>query len=275
MPELSQIATLLAVNFGLLLAGFLVLWLIGVAIKDVTFVDACWGLGLASLAVLSFLQTPSGASSRRYLLTGLALAWGLRLGLHILGRWRHEGPDRRYVKMMDRAKSDRGWSYAYASLRLVFAFQAPLLWVVALPVQLGQISAQPAVIGVLGWIGAGLSTFGIAFETLADGQLKRFKADPANKGQVLSSGLWKYTRHPNYFGDICVWCGFWLIAAETQLGLWALPGPLLLIFLLTRWSGGPSYERRLTHQRPGYDDYIRRTSSLIPWPPKRADRSAP
>lgn len=275
MPELSQIATLLAVNFGLLLAGFLVLWLIGVAIKDVTFVDACWGLGLASLAVLSFLQTPGGSPARRYLLTGLALAWGLRLGLHILGRWRHEGPDRRYVKMMDRAQSDKGWSYAHASLRLVFAFQAPLLWVVALPVQLGQISAEPAAIGMLGWIGAGLAAFGIVFETTADSQLKRFKADPANKGQVLSSGLWKYTRHPNYFGDICVWCGLWLIAAETQLGLWALPGPLLLILLLTRWSGGPSYEKRLTHQRPGYDDYIRRTSSLIPWPPKRAERSAP
>lgn len=275
MPELSQIATLLAVNFGLLLAGFLALWLIGVAIKDVTFVDACWGLGLSSLAVLSFLQTPDGAQARRFLLTGLALAWGLRLGLHILGRWRHEGPDRRYVKMMDRAKSDKGWSYAYASLRMVFAFQAPLLWVVALPVQLGQISAEPQAIGVLGWIGAALSAFGIAFETTADSQLKRFKANPANKGQVLSSGLWKYTRHPNYFGDICVWCGLWLIAAETQLGLWALPGPLLLILLLTRWSGGPSYEKRLTHQRPGYDDYIRRTSSLIPWPPKPADRSAP
>lgn len=275
MPELPQIATLLAVNFGLLVAGFLILWMIGVAIKDVTFVDACWGLGLASMAAASFLQTPDGAQARRYLLTGLALAWGLRLGLHILGRWRHEGPDRRYVKMMDRAKSDKGWSYAHAALRLVFAFQAPLLWVVSLPVQLGQMSAQPAAIGALGWIGAALSVFGIAFETTADSQLKRFKADPANKGQVLSSGLWRYTRHPNYFGDICVWTGFYLIAAETALGLWALPGPLLLIFLLTRWSGGPSYEKRLTHQRPGYDEYIRRTSSLIPWPPKPAERSAP
>lgn len=274
MPELPQIATLLAVNFGLLVAGFLVLWMIGVAIKDVTFVDACWGLGLASMAVASFFQTGDGAQARRYLLTGLALAWGLRLGLHILGRWRHEGPDRRYVKMMDRAKSDKGWSYAHASLRMVFAFQAPLLWVVSLPVQLGQMSAQPAAIGVLGWIGAALAVFGIAFETSADSQLKRFKANPANKGQVLSSGLWRYTRHPNYFGDICVWTGFYLIAAETALGLWALPGPLLLIFLLTRWSGGPSYEKRLTHQRPGYDEYIRRTSSLIPWPPKPAERSA-
>jgi steroid 5-alpha reductase family enzyme len=275
MPELAQVANLLAINFGLLLAGFLVLWLIGVAIRDVTFVDACWGLGLASLALMTFVQTAGGEQSRRWLLTGLALAWGLRLGGHILGRWRHEGPDRRYVKMMERAKSDKGWSYAYASLRLVFAFQAPLLWVVALPVQLGQIAAQPQAIGLLGWVGAALSVFGIVFETTADSQLKRFKADPANKGQVLATGLWRYTRHPNYFGDICVWCGLYLIAAESQLGLWALPGPLLLIFLLTRWSGGPSYEKRLTHQRPGYDEYIRRTSSLIPWPPKPAERNAP
>lgn len=274
MPDLSQIATLLAVNFGLLVAGFLLLWMIAAAIRDVTFIDACWALGLSSLALASFLQTPGGAEPRRYLLTGLALLWGLRLGLHLLGRWRREGPDRRYLKMLERAESEKGWSFAHAALRLVFAFQAPLLWVVSLPVQLGQLSPQPAAVGALGWVGAGLALFGVAFETLADSQLKRFKADPANRGQVLSSGLWRYTRHPNYFGDICVWVGLYLIAAETALGLWALPGPLLLILLLTRWSGGPSYEKRLVHQRPGYDEYIRRTSALIPWPPKRRGDAA-
>jgi len=272
MPEMSEIATLLAVNFGLCLASFLVLWLLAVAIKDVTFVDGWWALGLAGVALATFLQT-SGYEPRKTLLLGLAGVWGLRLGGHILLRWRAHGPDRRYVKMMDRAKAEKGWSYAYASLRLVFAFQAPILWTVSLPVQLGQVQAEPAAIGLLGFVGAGVAVFGILFETLADAQLTRFKADPANRGKVMDRGLWRYTRHPNYFGDICTWTGLYLIAAETPLGLWALPGPLLLILVLTRFSGGTSYERRLTHQRPGYDDYIRRTSSLIPWPPKPAERT--
>ena len=123
----------------------------------------------------------------------------------------------------------------------------------------------------MGWAGAALSLFGTAFETLADAQITRFKTNPANQGQVFAGGLWRYTRHPNYFGDICAWVGLYLVAAETTLGLWALPGPLLLIFVLTRWSGGVTYERRLTKTRPGYDDYQRRTSSLIPWPPKPAE----
>ncbi len=269
MPELIQIVTVLAVNFGLALAGFVVLWGVGSAIKDVTFIDAVWALGMAGLALATYLQA-DGYQPRMLLLLGLSAAWGLRLGIYLLWRWRSHGPDRRYVRMMEKAKSERGWNYPYASLRLVFALQAPLLWTVALPVQLGQLSAEPARIGALGWIGAALAAIGIVFETVGDAQLTAFKRNPANQGKVLDTGLWRYTRHPNYFGDICVWVGLYLIAAETTVGLWALPGPLLLIFLLTRWSGGATYERRLTRSRPGYDEYQRRTSSLIPWPPKSA-----
>ena len=109
---------------------------------------------------------------------------------------------------------------------------------------------------------------GIGFETIGDWQLRRFRADAANKGKVLDTGLWRYTRHPNYFGDTCVWWGLWLIAAETTIGLWAVAGPLLLTWLLTRLSGVPMLEYSLKKRRPGYEDYIRRTSSFIPWPPK-------
>jgi steroid 5-alpha reductase family enzyme len=219
------------------------------------------------MAVATYFQV-WGYRPRQYLLVGLSAAWALRLGLHLFVRWRRHGPDRRYVRMMEKAKAERGWGYAQASLRLVFLLQAPLMWMVSLPVQLGQMS--DAAVGPLGWAGAGLAVFGIGFEALADAQITRFKADPANRGQVLARGLWRYTRHPNYFGDICAWVGLYLIAAESPVGLWALPGSALLIFLLTRWSGGPSYERRLTRTRPGYDDYQRRTSALIPWPPKTA-----
>ena len=269
MPPISEIATVLALNFALAVVGFLILWRVGTAIRDVSFIDSVWALGMGALAISTFVQT-DGSPARSALLLGLCGAWALRLGLHLLLRWRAHGADRRYVRMMQKAEAERGWSYGYASLRLVFLLQAPLMWVVALPVQLGQMSATPTAIGWLGWTGAAVALIGIAFETLGDAQITRFKADPANAGKVLDRGLWRYTRHPNYFGDILTWIGLYLIAAETPLGLWALPGPLLLIFLLTRWSGGVTYERRLTKSRPGYDDYQRRTSALIPWPPKSA-----
>jgi steroid 5-alpha reductase family enzyme len=266
---LSDIATVLAINFGLCVAAFVVLWLVGSAIRDVSFIDSVWALGMGGLSAASWLQVRSHGPDQM-LLAGLCGVWALRLGLHLLIRWRSHGPDRRYVRMMEKAKAERGWSYAHASLRLVFLLQAPLMWTVALPVQLGQMTDGPARIEPLGWIGAAVAVFGIAFETLGDLQITRFKADPANAGQVLDRGLWRYTRHPNYFGDICAWVGIYLVAAETGVGAWALPGPALLIFLLTRWSGGVTYERRLTKTRPGYDDYQRRTSALIPWPPKPA-----
>ena len=268
----SEIGAILSINFGLCVAGFLALWLVGSAIRDVSFIDSIWALGMGGLAAATWLQVPRHGPAQ-LLLVGLCGVWALRLGLHLLIRWRAHGPDRRYVRMMEKAKAERGWSYAHASLRMVFLLQAPLMWTVALPIQLGQMSDGPARIGALGWIGAAVAAFGIGFETLGDIQITRFKADPANAGQVLDRGLWRYTRHPNYFGDICAWVGIYLVAAETGVGLWALPGPALLIFLLTRWSGGVTYERRLTKTRPGYDDYQRRTSSLIPWPPKPAQAS--
>jgi steroid 5-alpha reductase family enzyme len=264
-PDISHV---LAVNFALCVAGFVVCWAIAVAIRDPTFVDSVWALGMGGLAVATLVQVHA-YSPRGYLLTGLCGAWALRLGLHLFWRWRSHGPDRRYVRMMEKAKAERGWGYAQASLRMVFLLQAPLMWIVALPVQLGQMGA-PAPVGAPGWAGAALCVFGIAFEALADAQVSRFRADPARQGQVLASGLWRWSQHPNYFGDIVTWIGLYLIAAQTLTGLWALPGPLLLIFILTRWSGGVTYERRLARTRPGYDDYQRRTSPLVPWPPKRA-----
>jgi steroid 5-alpha reductase family enzyme len=275
MPPIQEIATILGINLGICIASFVILWAIGCALKDVTFVDAWWALGLAFMAVTTFFQA-DGADARMQLLLALACVWGLRLGLYILWRWRSHGPDRRYVKMLSRAQETKGWSFPVASWRLVFMFQAPILWIVSLPVQLGQMSATPAAIGTLGWIGAGLVIFGILFESTADFQLVRFKANKANEGKVLDGGLWRYTRHPNYFGDLCVWFGLWAIAAETGLlGIASIAGPLLLLLMFVKYSGGPSYEKRLTYQRPGYAEYIARTSSLIPWPPKPAGKAAP
>jgi steroid 5-alpha reductase family enzyme len=256
----------LVVNAALSAACFVGLWLVGLRLRDVSFVDSWWALGMAVIAWTSFLQAGE-ATPRRWLLAGLCTLWALRLGGYLLWRWRKNGPDRRYTTMLGKAKTERGWSFATSSLLLVFALQAPLQFVVCLPIQLGQAAADKP-LGVLAWIGAALAVVGVAFESIGDFQLAHFKSDPDNKGKVMDQGLWRFTRHPNYFGDACVWWGLFLIAAETPLGLWSLPAPILLTFLLTRWSGVPTVEGRLRRSRPGYEDYVTRTSSFIPWPPK-------
>ncbi len=164
--------------------------------------------------------------------------------------------------MLGKAQSERGMGFARAALLLVFALQAPLPFIVALPVQLGVFGDSP--LGPLAVAGIVLATLGIVFESVGDAQLVAFKRDPANRERILDTGLWRITRHPNYFGDCCVWWGLWLIAAESDYGLWALPGPVLL----TRWSGMPTVDGRMRRKKTGYDDYVRRTPAFGPWWPK-------
>ncbi|HEX5377089.1 MAG TPA: DUF1295 domain-containing protein [Phenylobacterium sp.] len=264
-----QILELLALNALFSVGLFLGLWLINVAIKDPSFIDSWWALGMVVIAITSFLIT-GGGDLHRTVLTGLCTIWGLRLGFYLLWRWRQHGADRRYSTMMGKAQAERGWGYAKASLLLVFALQMPLQFVVCLPVQLGQVTpAGP--LGLIGWAGTALALVGIFFESVGDWQLVQFKKDPANKGKVLQTGLWRYTRHPNYFGDACVWWGLYLVAAETGwVGAASLPGPILITFLLTRWSGVPTTEGNMRRKKPDYAAYVARTSGFIPMPPKEA-----
>jgi steroid 5-alpha reductase family enzyme len=263
-----DILSILLVNVAVVCAVFMALWALCLRWRDVTIVDAYWGVGMGILALSTFLQMPE-ATPRRLLLLGLCLFWALRLGGYLTWRWRDHGPDRRYVRMMEKAQQQRGWSFAKASLLLVFVTQAPMQFIVALPVQLGQISAEPQALGLLAWAGAALAVFGIVFESIGDWQLTRFRKNPANAGQVLSSGLWAWTRHPNYFGDACVWWGLFLIAAETSLGWFSIVGPLLLTWTLMKWSGAPTLEYRMRKTKPGYQEYIERTSGFLPLPPKK------
>lgn len=259
---------ILAVNAALLMIAIIILWAVSVRIRDVSFIDSFWAFGMVMLAVSTFVQAHDGSPQRKFLILGLTGIWGLRLSLHLYTRWRAEGEDPRYRRIIGSAMDKKGWSFGQASLLKVFLLQAPLLFIVCLPAQLGQLSAEPAQTGWLAFAGKCLALIGIGFETIGDWQLRRFKADPLNRGKVLDTGLWRYTRHPNYFGDACVWWGIWLIAAETSIGLLALPGPLLITWLLTRMSGVPMLEYSLKKSRPGYQDYIRRTSSFFPLPPK-------
>lgn len=265
---------LVGVNLALAAALFAGLWGVAQLNRDPSFVDAFWAFGVTLMAVSSFFLA-DGWALREYLITGLTLAWGLRLGSHLFLRWRKEGADRRYEALLARALEKRGWSFARTTALFVFAPQAVLMWITSLPAQLGQVAAEPARFGVLAAIGAGLAVFGLIYETVADAQLARFRADPANAGKVMDQGLWAWSRHPNYFGEACVWWGIWLIAAETTPGLFAIAGPLFLTFTLTRWSGAPLLEAGLSRTRPGYADYVRRTSPFIPWPPKKEAGAPP
>ena len=258
---------ILVVNAAVVSMCFAALWLVSIRLKDVSFVDSWWAIGMVVAAWTTYLAT-GGHGPHALALLAICTIWGLRLGVHLFWRWRKNGPDPRYVAMLGKAQSERGWSFAKASLMIVFAMQAPLLFVVCLPVQLGQY-AVTTVLGPVAWLGVALALIGVGFESIGDLQLARFKADPANHGAVLDTGLWRYTRHPNYFGDACVWWGLYLIAAETGwVGAASILGPITITFLLTKLSGVPMLEGRMRRRRPGYEAYIRRTSSFIPLPPR-------
>ena len=259
----------LLINAVVDLAMMLVLCWIAVRIGDVSFIDAVWGAGMVVLAGASWVQA-APAGNRAGLLFMMTAMWGLRLGAHLFLRWREHGEDPRYARMLGKARA--AGHYGSAAFKLVFGPQAVLLFLTSLPAQIGILaSPRPAEIGPLAWAGFALWLTGMLFETVSDAQLKAFRADPTMKGKVLDTGLWRYTRHPNYFGDACVWWGIWLAAAEG--GLWvalgSLIGPLFLTFTLTRWSGKPLLEKGLAKTRPGYAAYVARTSGFIPWPPKR------
>lgn len=261
---MMEILQILGLNALAVTAMMLVLWLISVRIGDVSFIDAFWAFGFVMIAGVTFLVTDM--SVHGLVLTVLTAIWGLRLGIFLFWRWRGHGVDRRYAAMLkNKTEAERRiWT-----LKFVFGLQGLLMWIVSLPIQLGQVGGDMPTLGVLGLLGLILTLIGIAFETIGDWQLTQFKAKPENAGKVLDTGLWRYTRHPNYFGDTCVWWGLFLIAAETPWGLFALPGPILMTVLLLQWSGVTLLERGMKKTRPDYDAYKARTSAFIPWPPKK------
>ena len=268
---MNELLVLALINLAVLMTAIVGLWLYAVKIRDVSFIDAFWGFGMVILAWASWVQIGDGGR-RATVLLALTSLWGVRLALHLLTRWRREGEDPRYAKILGHAMERKGWSWAKTALLSVFLTQAPLLFITALPAQLGMWASEGsgAIMGPIAWAGVAIALIGIAFESIGDAQLKAFRADPANKGKVLDSGLWRYTRHPNYFGDACTWWGIWLVAAETgPAGWFSIIGPIFLTFTLTRWSGKPLLEKGLKKSRPGYAEYVARTSGFFPWPPKR------
>ncbi|MGW5328012.1 DUF1295 domain-containing protein [Streptomyces sp. NPDC004014] len=228
-------------------------------------VDIAWGTAFAAVAVVTFsVSGGQGDPARRLLVTGLTVVWGLRLAVHIARRGRGHGEDPRYEAMLDRARGNRS---LYA-LRTIYLLQGALVWLVSLPVQAAQYTPRP--LSPLAWAGAAVWAVGLFFEAVGDAQLARFKADPANRGRILDQGLWRLTRHPNYFGDFCVWWGLFLVACDGgwQAATVSLVSPLVMSGLLISGSGKRLLDRHMAG-RPGWDAYQARTSAFFPRPPRR------
>ena len=198
------------------------------------------------------------------LVLALVTVWALRLSLYILWRNRGHGEDYRYREMRER----RPGTFAVWSLFAVFWFQGLLQWTISMPLYQAQ-RPEPVSLGLLDALGLLLFVVGFAFEAGGDWQLARFKADPANRGRVMDRGFWRYTRHPNYFGDAVVWWSFFCFAAATPGGWWTVFSPVLMTILLMRVSGVTLLEKKLQETKPTYRHYAEKTSAFFPWPPRR------
>jgi steroid 5-alpha reductase family enzyme len=260
---MADVLVNLAVCAGVVVVLFGATFAISVRWNRHDVIDVVWGVGFVLVALTTFVLS-TGDLATRILLTTLTVVWGVRLAVHIGLRNRGRSEDPRYVAI----RSQGGGRHPYLHLaRAVYGIQALVLYLVSLPVQIGQYAGgTPAWLLVLG---AAVWLLGFGFESVGDFQLRRFASDPANRGRVLDTGLWRYTRHPNYFGDSVVWWGLYLLACGSWAGAAMLPAPLLMTYVLARGTGKPLTEKNLA-DRPGYAEYIRRTSGFLPLPPRRS-----
>ena len=228
----------------------------------VSVVDTAWGIGLTLVALVSVVvgtALDEGDDVRRWVLVGLVAIWGLRLSWHMHARNSGKGEDPRYVEML------AGTSAAQRVLK-VWVTQGAALLLVSLPVQVAAVADGS--LGWVAWVGIAVWVVGVGFESIGDAQLARFKADPATTGQIMDRGLWSWTRHPNYFGDACVWWGIWLVAATSWWSLLTLPAPVTMTWFLVFATGARLLERHMAG-RPGWDEYASRTSMFLPRPPQK------
>jgi steroid 5-alpha reductase family enzyme len=237
------------------------LWTLSLRMRDASIVDIFWGPVFLVQAAAYALLLPDGDPGRRLLVIGLVAVWSVRLATHIASRHAGKGEDSRYAAW----REQHGSAWPVRSLFQVFWLQGFLAWIIGAPLWVAMGSS--AAIGPLDGIGLALWTFGFVFEAVGDYQLTGFIRDPANRGTTLRSGLWRYTRHPNYFGDAAQWWGYWLIAVSAG-GWWTVFAPILMTFLLVRVSGVGMLERTIAERRRGYDEYMRTTSAFIPLPPR-------
>ena len=238
---------------------FTILWVVSVRLENSSLVDVAWGPGILVVG-LTYYFTSDGGTVRAHLTLALLAMWAIRLATHLGIRTRLQGEDFRYVKWRD--EYSHWWFVSYFK---VFLLQSVIGWIVSWPIYFAIVSLAPASLTMVDYLGALLVVSGLVVESVADEQLRRFRADRVNRGKVLDTGLWRYTRHPNYFGEALLWWGFGLIGVATG-GVPGLIGPAILTFLLIYVSGVALLESTLI-EKPGYVQYVGRTPVFLPLPP--------
>ena len=242
----------------------LLTWAASLARHDASLVDRMWSVFIAGAGLVYFSLLPA-QTARGLCMAVLGTVWALRLCIYVTWRnWGH-GEDRRYQAIRARNQPNFG----FRSLYLVFALQAVLAWIVSMPILAALVGERP--LGAWDAAGIGLALAGFLFEAIGDAQMASFKADAGNRERVMDRGLWRYTRHPNYFGEACFWWGVWLVArgAAGPSALWTAVSPLLVTTLLLKVSGVVLLERDIGERRPAYRDYVARTNAFIPGPVRR------
>lgn len=240
---------------------------VAIRIRNQSIIDIFWGPGFVVIALVSYVLSGdvSANATRRFVVLSLTTLWGLRLGAHIAIRNRGRGEDRRYTALM----KTRSGSLVGLVVRKIYGVQGLLLWVISLPIQFAMYERQP--LGVVGVVAIVLWLIGFAFEAIGDWQLSRFKADPTSSGHILDRGLWAWTRHPNYFGDSCVWVALFLLSLGTPWGIVTVISPIAMVTVILRYSGKSLLEKQMRRSRgPAYDDYAARTSGFFPRPPRKS-----
>lgn len=266
MTLTASILVNFAIAYALAIGCVLALWTISVKIRDVSIIDMFWGAGFGLIALTLWAvnrpQTAYGLA-----LTAMPTLWAIRYTAFILKRnWGH-GEDARYARLRAWVQGDA--AFARFSLTRVFLLQGHIMVLVASPVVLALALDGPPALPALLWIGAGVWLAGVVCEAVADAQLTAFRADPANKGQVLDTGLWGWSRHPNYFGNALLWWGIFIAACAQPIAAITVVGPVAMTHFLVNVTGMRTLDKKLAREKPGYSDYMARTSGFVPMPPKR------
>ena len=258
------IGSIIGFELLVIVSMMLSIWVASLIKKDASIVDLFWGVGFVVVAVSTLARIES-PSLRTWLLLGVTAIWGTRLSLYL--SWRNHGQpeDYRYREMRER----HGDRFPLVSLVTVFLLQGAVMWIVSFPIQLGMHVPTESGPTIVMWLGCVLWSVGVFFESVGDWQLARFRANTENRGQILNTGLWRYTRHPNYFGDFCVWWGIYLIAFGDGRYWWTAIGPAIMSVFLMKFSGVGMLEKALSKSKPGFADYAARTNAFFPGPPKK------
>ncbi len=258
--------SLVASNAALVLALVTALWVVSVPLRDASIIDPWWSMGFLVVTVHTIVRT-GWTPGKTFLLAVVAL-WALRLWLHLLLRHRGKPEDPRYAAFRRTFGAERYWWFSFFQ---VFLLQGALIVLVSAPLQVAASASAPDPITPLYVVGAGLFAVGFVFEAVADWQLERFRGDPSKRGKVLDTGLWRYSRHPNYFGEAVLGWGLWMFSLGHPYGWATVLAPALMTFLLLNVSGVSMLDEHMKATKPGFEDYMRRTSGFLPRRPRSGD----